>query len=215
MKRTRALFLILPLLLAACGGDSPGPQATAVAADLFAPRTCIEEAPAEFRVRFETTKGPFVVEAVREWAPQGVDRLWNLVKVGYFVKCPFYRVKRGFVAQFGFHPDPAVNERWKNAFIADDRAGRQRNRRGMLTFGMMGAPNSRSIHLFVNLVDNVHLDAQFPPVGRVTEGLEVIDALYAGYGETPSQPAIERSGQAYLDEIFPKMDYITGATIVD
>jgi len=201
------------LLLAACSGESP-PAPPRNPITLMNPRGDAETAPARFRVRFETTKGAFVVEAVRDWAPHGVDRLWNLVKVGYFDQTPFYRVKRDFVAQFGFHHEPAVNEAWRNAYIDDDRPGKQRNRRGTVAFGQMGVPNSRSIHIFVNYVDNVHLDGGFPPVGRVVEGMEVVDSIHAGYGEAPQQPAIERRGRAYLDELFPKLDYILRAGIV-
>ncbi len=208
MKRVAPLLL----LLAACSGETP-PAPPRNPLTLTNPRGDPESAPSSFRVRFETTKGDFVVEAVRDWAPRGVDRLWNMVKVGYFNDTPFYRVKRDFVAQFGFHSDAAVNGAWSNAFIDDDRPGKQRNAKGMVAFGQMGMPNSRSVHIFVNYVDNGHLDRGFPPIGRVVEGMSVVESIYAGYGEAPQQAAIERRGKAYLDELFPKMDFIERASI--
>ena len=87
------------------------PQAKAHPA-LTNPDLARETAPAKFRARFDTSKGPFVIEAVREWSPNGVDRLYNLIKIGYFTDIACFRAVPGFVVQFGMHGDPDINAHW-------------------------------------------------------------------------------------------------------
>ena len=75
-------------------------------------------------------------------------------------------------------------------------------------------PNTRTAQLFISLRDNSMLDSQgFAPFGRVVEGMEVVEKLYAGYGENPNQDLITKRGNTYLQESFPNLDYINRATI--
>ena len=178
-------------------------------------------APDTFRVRFETTKGAFVVEAVRAWAPHGVDRFYALVRNGYYNDVAFFRVIQNFMAQFGINGDPAVNAAWRNARIPDDPVV-ESNRRGYVTFAKLDLPNSRTTQLFINFRDNRQLDGMgFAPIGRVIEGMEVVDALYSGYGEGapngqgPAQPQIQMQGNEYLRKNFPQLDYIQRASIIE
>src|SRR5579864_5993062 len=60
------------------------------------------KAPETYRAKFNTTKGTFVVEVTRAWAPLGADRFYNLVKGGYYDGAPLYRVMSNFMVQFGF-----------------------------------------------------------------------------------------------------------------
>jgi cyclophilin family peptidyl-prolyl cis-trans isomerase len=171
------------------------------------------QAPAAYRIRVESSAGPFVVEVTRAWAPQGADRLYNLVSHGFYDGEKFFRVLPGFVVQFGIPGDPAVGAVWREASITDDPVT-QHNVRGTVTFATAG-PNTRTTQLFINLADNLGLDGQgFSPVGRVIEGMDAVDRIYAGYGETPNQGRLQMQGNAYLDSDFPKLDSITRATIV-
>ena len=178
------------------------------------------KAPDVFRVKFETSKGDFVVEAHRDWAPHGADRLYNLVRAGFFDDSRFFRVRAGFIAQFGIPGDPAVAAVWRSRAIPDDPA-RQSNTRGFVAYAMTG-PDTRTTQLFVNLADNSRLDGEgFAPVGRVVEGMDVVDRLYAGYGETAGggmrggkQAPLFEGGNAYLDREFPKLDRLLRAGIV-
>jgi len=207
-------------LLAACGRPDREPaQAKATGAGAATPLLDPQSsemrasAPASFRVRFETGGGPFVVEVTRAWAPHGADRLYNLVRHGFYDGARFFRVVPGFVVQFGLSGDPAVSARWRPATIADDPVT-QHNTRGTITFATAG-PNTRTTQLFINYRDNSRLDGMgFAPLGRVVEGMDVVDHIYAGYGERPDQGRIEAQGNAYLAAQFPHLDSITRATIV-
>lgn len=178
-------------------------------------------APAVFRVRFETSQGPFTVEVTRAWAPLGVARFYNLARAGFFDGQKFFRVRAGFIAQFGLHPDPRVIAAWKGRRMPDDSA-RVSNARGTLAYAMLTTPNTRSTQIFVNLADNVQLDAQgFAPFGRIVDGIDVIDRLYAGYDERAgggmragNQGPIEKEGNAWLQRNFPKLDSIVRVTLV-
>jgi len=179
------------------------------------------QAPDSFRVGFETSRGRFVVVARRDWAPSGVDRFHYLVANHYYDGVRFFRVIRGFVAQFGINGDPKVTAVWRSLPIADDPV-KQSNRRGTLSFASAGK-NTRTVQLFINLVDNRRLDTLgkvgFMPIASVVEGMAVVDSLYAGYGEGaprgkgPSQDSITRQGNAYLARAFPQLDSVVTARI--
>ncbi len=170
-------------------------------------------APAEFQVEFDTSAGKIVVDVHRDWAPKGADRFYNLIQEGFYDGCRFFRVVPGFVVQFGMHGDPAVQSKWHFARIPDDPV-KQPNRRGTITFATSG-PDSRTSQLFINLGDNQNLDAMgFAPFGEITEGMDVVDAITAEYGERPDQGQILSRGNAYLKENFPSLDYIKTAKVV-
>ena len=171
------------------------------------------EAPKIFKVKFETSKGDFVVEVHRDWAPRGADRFHELVQSSFFDEVRFFRVISGFMAQFGISGDPAIGARWRLATIPDDPV-LQHNTRGTVTFATAG-PNTRTTQLFINFGNNTNLDGMgFAPVGRVVEGMDVVDRINPAYGETPVQSLIEARGNAYLRSAFPRLDSIARATIV-
>ena len=204
-RRAGTLALLLLSAGAACA-RRPSP--------LLRPDTAsTERAPDVFRVRFETTRGPFVVEARRAWAPIGVDRFHQLARLGYYDGVSFFRVVDGFMVQFGIHGDPRVSALWRTRRIADDSV-RQSNRRGLVTFAMSG-PNSRTTQLFINYVDNARLDAQgFAPIGEVVEGMDVVDNFWRSYGEGaprgkgPVQGRIFAEGERYLAREFPRLERV-------
>ncbi|GMV11846.1 MAG: peptidylprolyl isomerase [Polyangiaceae bacterium] len=178
------------------------------------PEQATLEAPAEYKVRFTTSRGAFVVRVVRDWSPNGAARFYNLVKLGFYDGSRFFRVVPGFVAQWGIHADgEPVMGRWRNAKFPDDPV-KESNARGRLSFAMAG-PASRTTQVFVNLGDNARLDAMgFAPFAEVVEGLDVVLALSSAHGQKPDQAKIQREGNAYLDREFPGLDSITRAEIV-
>ncbi|MFO0977614.1 MAG: peptidylprolyl isomerase [Planctomycetaceae bacterium] len=166
----------------------------------------------KYTVKFETTAGDFVVEIDRAWAPRGAYRFKELVDSGFYNDCRFFRVVSGFVVQFGMNGDPKINSRWDRTILDDPVA--QTNRRGYVTFATSG-PDSRTTQLFINLNANPNLDGMgFAPIGKVIEGLHVIDNINAEYAEQPNQQLIKETGNEYLKREFPRLDYIKRATLV-
>ncbi len=207
MSRLAALLLALTFAVPAFGQSLTNPAALTA------------QAPPDYKVKFDTSKGPFVVEVHRDWAPLGADRFYNLVKNGFFNNARFFRVISGFMVQFGLNADPKVSAVWRDAAINDDPV-KQSNTPGMITFATRG-PNTRTTQLFINYGNNARLDGMgFAPFGQVVSGMNVVEALYSGYGEGaprgagPEQGRIQSEGNAYLIKDFPKLDYIKTATIV-
>ena len=169
--------------------------------------------PDSFRVAFATSRGNFVVQVNRAWAPNGADRFYQLVGDQFFDDNRFFRVLPGFIAQFGANDDPKRNKQWEEKPLPADPP-REKNARGTLSFAMLD-PNGRTHQLFVNLKDNRGLDAeQFAPIGRVIEGMSVADSLYDEYGDDPKFHLIATQGNKYLARMFPKLDYIRTARLV-
>lgn len=179
-----------------------------------------QKAPNIFRVKIETSKGDFVIEVHRDWSPHGADRFYNLVRARFFNDSRFFRVRAGFIAQFGIPGDPAIAAVWKDQTFPDDSV-RQSNLRGRVSYAMTG-PNARTTQLFINLDDNSRLDAQgFSPIGEVIEGMETVYKLYAGYGESAgggmrggAQGKIFEGGNRYLDREFPLLDKLIRASML-
>jgi peptidyl-prolyl cis-trans isomerase A (cyclophilin A) len=187
---------------------------TAARPSLTNPASLRAKAPEVFKAQFTTTKGDFVVEVHRAWAPLGADRFYNLVKNGFFTNGAFFRVVPRFMVQFGLNASPAVNKAWEQSSIKDDPVMGS-NTRGMLSFATAG-PNTRTTQLFINLVDNKYLDPMgFSPFGSVVQGMDVVDQLYSGYGERSyDQQRITDEGKAFLDKSFPMLDSIKLAKIL-
>lgn len=225
------IFLVtLTTALCLCAQTKPAAKRPAGAAarktapasrpSLMNPASLKATAPDVYKAKFTTTKGDFVIEVHRAWAPLGADRFYNLVKNGFFDDAAFFRVLPGFMAQFGINAKPAINKVWDKATITDDPVT-QSNKRGYVSFATAG-PNTRTTQVFINFGDNSRLDGQgFAPFGMVTEGMDVVDKLYSGYGEGapggsgPAQDRIQGEGKAYLDKNFPQLDSIKTAVITE
>jgi peptidyl-prolyl cis-trans isomerase A (cyclophilin A) len=191
----------------------PASAAAAIPADAPAPADDPDlQQKGTFEVKFETSKGDFVVLVHRDWAPRGASRFYELVKAGFYDECRFFRVVSGFMVQFGISGDPAIQKQWENP-IPDDPA-KQSNKRGYMTFATSG-PDSRTTQVFINFVDNGFLDSQgFSPFAEVIEGMDVVDSINAEYGETPDQGQINSRGNAYLKSAYPNLDFVKKVSIV-
>src|SRR6202795_3381325 len=170
---------------------------------LLRPALLIAKAPATYQVKFTTTKGDFTLSVTRAWAPLGADRFYNLVRHHFYDNTSFFRVLKGFVVQWGISAYPPVTAAWEHAPIKDDPVV-QSNLRGYITYAM-GGPNTRTTQVFINLVDNKRLTSMgFSGFARVTEGMDVVESLYASYGEGapdgqgPEQDKIEKLGRPFL-----------------
>jgi homoserine O-acetyltransferase len=176
--------------------------------------------PPRWFARVETTKGRFVLEVDRDWAPLGADHFWELIHAGFYDDSRFTRVVPNFIMQFGVAGDSAKNAKWSTVTIPDDSARGHSNVAGTFGFAMRG-PNDRTTQLFISLVDNSRLDAQgFVPLGRVVEGVDVVKAIYSGYGENSGggvraghQAPLMNGGNAYVDREYPKLDKLIRITV--
>ena len=215
MIRSLAMTSIaLAAMAVPVAAQAPAASPSPAAAKLRNPAMLKETAPATYKVKFDTSAGVFVVQVHRDWAPLGADRFYNLVKNEYYDDVRFFRVLDGFMAQFGMSGNPGIQAAWRTQQLKDDPV-KQSNKRGYISFAMAG-PNTRTTQAFINFGDNSSLDAQgFAPFGQVTEGMNVVDKLYGGYGRNnvPDQGRITAEGNAYLMKSYPKLDYIKKATI--
>lgn len=203
----------------ATAAKAPAAKATSFDPALLQPATLKAKAPAEYDVKFVTTAGEFTIQVTRAWAPNGADRFYNLVRHHFYDGATFFRVLPGFMAQVGISAYPEVSKVWENATIKDDPIV-QSNHRGFVSFATAG-PNTRTTQFFINYGNNEALDRSgFSAFAVVTDGMEVVDKLYNGYGEGapdghgPDQGKITSMGRAYLEKGFPKLDSIRSATLV-
>lgn len=213
MTLRTVVLLTATLLFGAVSAYAP-----AMAANLSDPASLKERAPNEYKAKFVTSKGTFVIQVQRDWAPNGADRFYNLVKSGFYNDARFFRVIDGFMVQFGINGNPDLSAIWREARIPDDPV-RESNDRGTVTFATAG-PNTRTTQVFINFNNNSSLNGQgFAPFGKVVSGMDVVDSFFKGYGEGaprgngPSQGLLQSQGNAYLITKFPKLDYIKKATI--
>ena len=219
MRRTTLIALGLAFVcaaLAGCGGSSAssGSSQSGPPDALLHPANLKTKSPQLYTVAFETTKGEFVIDVHRTWAPLAAQRFYNLVKAHFFDGVKFFRVVPKFVVQFGISPYPQVSKAWQNATIHDDPVT-VHNTRGAVTFASAG-PDSRTTQVFINLGDNENLDQSgFAPFGAVSSGMDVVDKLYSGYADAPTdkQGEMAAQGNAYLDNNYPKLDSIKTARV--
>lgn len=195
-----ALISVLALLAVSCGGEKKSAE--------------LKAGPAQYKVRMATSKGDVVVLVHRDWSPLGADHFYELTKMGFYDDNRFFRTVPGFIVQWGVNGDPKINKDWSEIQIHDDPP-RVSNKIGTVVFASAG-PNSRTTQLFINLGDNsASLDPQgFTPFGEVIQGMENVMHINMEYGEQPSQAAIADIGNPYLEEHFPRLDYIKKATII-
>jgi cyclophilin family peptidyl-prolyl cis-trans isomerase len=208
MKRI-LFFICATVILSAC---SP---------KLFKKKWTEEKAPEYFKARFETTQGNFDIEAKREWSPEGVDRLYQLIKSEFYTDIAIFRVVPNFVAQFGIHNDSILNSSWSK-YKVNDEPIIEKNYKGTISFAR-GGPKSRTTQIFINLRDNNRLDEidysgvkGFPVVAKVTEGMENVMKLYNGYGDKLGfkQDSIQKRGNDFIKRKYPKVDFIYKAYLV-
>lgn len=215
LRSLLALATLLTIASTTVGEESKHPA-------MKDPSKAKETAPATFTAKFETTKGDIEFECQRDWAPHGVDRFYNLVKIGFFNDVALFRVVKGFVVQWGIHGNPEVSKHWADANLPAD-AVKKSNTKGMLTYAQAGPKSAegmtaktRSTQLFINFSNNARLDKMgFAPICKVSKGMDVAEKFYNEYGEkvTSKQGLITKQGNPYLKENWPELDYIVKTAI--
>lgn len=194
---------------------------TSCSQKIFNEKWTTKQAPEFFKARFETTQGNFDIEAKRKWSPQGVDRLYQLIKSGFYTDIAIFRVVPNFVAQFGIHNDSVLNNSWRR-FAVNDEPVIEKNDAMTIAFARAGR-KTRTTQIFINLKDNHRLDKLtyggvegFPVIAKVTSGKENVLKFYDKYGERPGrrQDSIQVYGNKFLKKNYPDIDYIKKAYIV-
>ncbi len=200
MNRREVLAAGAAVLLTACGKSKEESKA--------------KPAPAEYKVRLTTTKGDVVILVHRDWSPIGADHFYELVNLGFYNNNAFFRCVPNFVVQWGINGDPKVNQDWSQITIKDDPP-KVSNKIGTVVFAKTSQPDSRTTQLFINLANNSGtLDSQgFTPFGEVVIGMENVMHIDMEYAERPDQGAIAQIGNDYLEEHFPRLDYIKKAQV--
>jgi peptidyl-prolyl cis-trans isomerase A (cyclophilin A) len=219
IRLARPFSLAVLAMAAACVGGSDADETNAAQrSPLLRPDDYTDIAPAEYRVTLHTSEGDVVIQVHRDWAPLGADRFFNLASGGFYDDTRVYRVVDGFMAQFGLNGDPYVNQAWKSRFIVDDPVV-ESNTRGRVAFAK-GGLHTRTTEVFISTKDNSSLDAQgFSTIGEVVEGMDVVDAFHAGYGDGPPrgdgpyQAMVAARGNEYLDAEFPLLTRIDSVTV--
>lgn len=179
-----------------------------------------QKAPEKFALLFQTSLGDFEAEFNRSASPLAADRFYAQVKHGYYDHTLFYRIRPGYVAQFGGDDTLRINA-WKKTIVPDEPV-LQPNVRGAIAYARSGK-NSRDNDLFINLGNNSpRLDTinasgvvGYPPFGTVTRGMEVVDSLYSGYGDQVFQRynLLLKDKKAFL-AVYPKLDSILRIRII-
>lgn len=212
MKRAFLAALLAAAIAVGAAAAAGGPS-------LLDPASLDATAPAVFSAKFTTTKGVFVVQVTRSWAPKGADRFYNLVLNKFYDNQPIYRVVPGYVAQWGISMKPKIAKAWRNAFFKDDPPVGQKDAKGTIVFAhVLGAKNTRTTQLFVNLNNN-NLGKSFTPFGVITSGMPLFRTLYHGPGwhgqyAYNNQGAMAKYGGKWVHRYFPKLDWIKTARIV-
>lgn len=178
-----------------------------------------KQSPEQFTARFETTQGDFDIIAKKEWSPQGVDRLYQLIKSDFYTDIALFRVIPKFVVQFGIQNDSVLNTAWKKYKITDEPV-LQSNDSMAISFARDGV-DSRSTQIFINLKNNHRLDTVnyngvtgFPVIAKITKGMENVHQFYSTNDNVPDQDSIQKYGNDYLKRKYPELDYIKRAYIL-
>ena len=131
-------------------------------------------------VKFETEAGIIELEMFPESAPESVRSFLNLAATGAFDTTTFSRVVPNFVIQGGdlFTSQKMTAELDKRARrTLPDEPSQIKHERGILSMARSDEPNSASTHFFILLREAATLDGKFAAFGRVTKGMEVVEAI--------------------------------------
>jgi peptidylprolyl isomerase len=128
--------------------------------------------------------GEVTIELRPDLAPKHVGRIKELVREGFYDGVVFHRVIAGFMAQGGDPTGTGMSGSKKPDLPAEFNA--EPHTRGACSMARTNNPNSANSQFFICLDDATFLDRQYTVWGRVTEGMEAVDALPKG--EPPRNP---------------------------
>lgn len=133
----------------------------------------------------ETDHGTIEVELWQDVAPRHVANFQRLARMGFYSGTGFHRVVAGLAVQGGC---PEGNGMGGPGWSVPAEFSDRRHERGVLSMARAAHPDSAGSQFFVCLGDSPHLDGQYTAFGRVTRGIEAVDAIAAvktGAGDRP------------------------------
>lgn len=152
-------------------------------------------------VKLESEAGTIEIKMLPEVAPHAVRNFLNLAATGAFDTTTFSRVVKNFVIQGGnlstrAEMTPALAARSRRTI--PDEPSSVKHVRGVVSMARPDAPDSATTNFFILVSDASHLNKTFTAFGRVTKGMEAVDAInkMAVAGETPLNPV--RIGSAVV-----------------
>ena len=166
-------------------------------------------------IRIETTHGDMTIELFEKDAPLTVANFLQYVDDGHFDGTIFHRVIAGFMIQGG-GMDSGFGEKKTRAPIKNEADNGQQNLRGNLSMARTNAPHSATSQFFINLKDNDFLDYRpgnhgYAVFGRVTAGMEVVDAIAAvrtgtrkGHADAPLEEVLIKKASRIDPKPAPK-----------
>ncbi len=148
-------------------------------------------------VRFETDRGRIVLELFEDDAPNTVANFINLAEKGYYDGLVFHRVIANFMIQGG---DPTGTGRGGPGYrFRDEFSRRAHDGPGVLSMANSG-PNTNGSQFFITHRATPHLDGRHTVFGRVTEGLEVVNAVRRG-DAMRKVVVVRKRGHEYVPDI--------------
>jgi peptidyl-prolyl cis-trans isomerase B (cyclophilin B) len=183
--RSAVLILLLSSLVASgCMGDDdsgPGPSVTSCEVDIQDPGHAPSLQPLSpdktYRIEFETSHGAFTVELDPAKAPCNGDSLLELAKAGFFDNTRFHRIVPGFVIQGG---DPTATGNGGAGYTTQDQVPPTTTYpKGAVAMAKSSfePPGTGGSQFFIVTGDNVQLPPDYAVVGKVVEGLDVIEKI--------------------------------------
>ena len=121
--------------------------------------------------------GRVVIEMRPDLAPRHCEQIKALVRKGFYNGIPFHRVIDGFMVQTGCPRGDGTGGSGQNLKA---EFSREKHVRGVCSMARAANPNSADSQFFIMLGDSPHLDGQYTVWGKVTSGMEFIDAIKKG-----------------------------------
>ena len=161
-------------------------------------------ASAEQQVTMKTNQGDITIELCEKEAPLTVDNVLHYADEGFYSGTQFHRVISGFMVQGGgFTADMKRKQTHKP--IKNESNNGVSNKRGTVAMARTQDPDSATAQFFINVVDNLNLNAMGPRAGytvfgRVVEGMDVVDKIAAvktttrsSFRDVPATPILIES----------------------
>ena len=139
--------------------------------------------------------GKMVAELYPEVAPNTVANFISLIQKGFYDGLTFHRVIPGFMIQGGCPQGTGTGGPGyciKGEFFFNGFKNDLKHKRGILSMARSQSPNSAGSQFFIMHQDAKHLDGQYAAFGKVTSGMDVVDAIAGVQTDRNDRPLTEQ-----------------------